>query len=102
MDLDLEASFINAAVAPLTVDAYLPWCAPFGVLRTSRFFPEETVMFLFGEICPACGLWGYGTRPQGHPERDGITIGPYRLSGSAPWGNGGRGWASPTVMGGTG
>ncbi len=26
-----------------------------GVLRTSRFFPEETVMFLFGEICLACG-----------------------------------------------
>ena len=31
---------------------------PLGVLRTSRFFPEETVMFLFGEICLACGLWG--------------------------------------------
>jgi hypothetical protein len=29
-----------------------------GVLRTSRFFPEETVMFLFGEICLACGWEG--------------------------------------------
>ncbi len=31
---------------------------PSGVLRMSRFFPEETVMSLSGEICPACGLWG--------------------------------------------
>ena len=52
---------------------------PSGVLRTSRFFPEETVMFLFGEICLACGWEGHGSRTEVHRESRGITAGPYRL-----------------------
>lgn len=42
-----------------TVDGCAPsMVLPSGVPCTSRFFLEETVIFLFGEICPACGLWG--------------------------------------------
>ncbi len=67
-------------------------------------------MFLSGEICLAFGPCRYGSRTEDQFKRAGITIEPYRGSGSASCGNarrdgteGSRRYSkqTPTVIGGT-